>query len=375
MEAEQMKKKTGMKELLRRRISELTSLIGVSGYEWDVARYIAAELKGSADSIEQLPNGQLIAVKKGAHPGPKVLVTAHMDEVGYEVKSISAKGFLYFDKIGGATEACLPARCVLVKGDKGVVPGVVGVRAGHLLTPEQMAKPQTVGQSYVDIFVSSREEAEALGIHAGSQIVPDSPCTSVGPDGDYLITRAADCRSLCAVIIETMKNLRAEDIHGEVYAVFNILEETTVKAIAAPVAKIKPLYGLFLDTIPCGDVPDCDFEKELPVALKKGPVVLHSQMYASGLLRAGSHPKLVQALRDAAEKTKMPHQEWAFNGAGYVTDAVGGVYAGEGMAVVTMALPRRYSHSPSEVLHLSDVVATQAIVEEFLKHPVDLSML
>ena len=140
-------------------------------------------------------------------------------------------------------------------------------------------------------------------------------------------------------------------------------------------AKIKPLYGLFLDTIPCGDVPDCDFEKELPVALKKGPVVLHSQMYASGLLRAGSHPKLVQALRDAAEKTKMPHQEWAFNGAGYVTDAVGGVYAGEGMAVVTMALPRRYSHSPSEVLHLSDVVATQAIVEEFLKHPVDLSML
>ena len=112
-----MKKKTGMKELLRRRISELTSLIGVSGYEWDVARYIAAELKGSADSIEQLPNGQLIAVKKGAHPGPKVLVTAHMDEVGYEVKSISAKGFLYFDKIGGATEACLPARRVLVKGD------------------------------------------------------------------------------------------------------------------------------------------------------------------------------------------------------------------------------------------------------------------
>ena len=264
---------------------------------------------------------------------------------------------------------------MLVKGDKGVVKGVVGVRAGHLLTPEQMAKPQTVGQSYVDVCASSREEVEAMGIHAGSQIVPDSPCTSMGPDGDFLCTRAADCRSLCAVIVETMKELKPDDICGEVCAVFNILEETTVKAVASCVARLKPLYGLFLDTIPCGDVPDCDFQKELPVALKKGPVVLHSQMLAVGLLRAGSHPKLVQALRDAAAATKMPHQEWAFNGAGYATDAVGAVYGGEGMAVVTMALPRRYSHSPSELLHLSDVVATQAIVEEFLKHPVDLSML
>ena len=364
-----------MKERLRKRISELTAIIGISGYEWDVGRYIYENLKDDVDSIEWLPNGQLIAIRKGAKPGPRVIVSAHMDEVGYEVKSISANGFLYFDKIGYATEACLPARRVLVKGDKGVVKGVVGVRAGHLLTPEQMAKPQTVGQSYVDVCASSREEVEAMGIHAGSQIVPDSPCTSMGPDGDFLCTRAADCRSLCAVIVETMKELKPEDICGEVCAVFNILEETTVKAVASCVAKLKPLYGLFLDTIPCGDVPDCDFQKELPVALKKGPVVLHSQMLAVGLLRAGSHPKLVQALRDAAAATKMPHQEWAFNGAGYATDAVGAVYGGEGMAVVTMALPRRYSHSPSELLHLSDVVATQAIVEEFLKHPVDLSML
>ena len=262
---------------------------------------------------------------------------------------------------------------MLVKGEKGVVKGVVGIRAGHLLTPEQIAKAQTVTQSYVDICVGSREEAEALGIHAGAQIVPDSPLESIGPDGDYICTRAADCRALCAVIIETLKELKAEDIHGEVVAAFNIIEETTVKGIAAATNKYPCEYGLFLDTIPCGDVPDVDFGKELPVALKKGPVLLHSQLFTGLGLRAGSHPKLVEAVRNAAEKTGANHQEFAFNGAGYVTDAVGAVLTG--MAVVTLALPRRYSHSPVELFHMNDICDTQKTVEEFLKNEVDLGLL
>lgn len=336
-----------MKERLRSRVAELTSIIGVSGHEWDVAKYIFDAIKDDVDTIEQLPNGIIVATKKGAHPGPRVMVSAHMDEVGYEVKSVSPQGYLYFDQIGGATIACLPGRRVLVKGEKGVVKGVVGIRAGHLLTPEQIAKAQTVTQSYVDICVGSREEAEALGIHAGAQIVPDSPLESIGPDGDYICTRAADCRALCAVIIETLKELKAEDIHGEVVAAFNIIEETTVKGIAAATNKYPCEYGLFLDTIPCGDVPDVDFGKELPVALKKGPVLLHSQLFMGLGLRAGSHPKLVEAVRNAAEKTGANHQEFAFNGAGYVTDAVGAVLTG--MAVVSLALPRRYSHSFAKV--------------------------
>ena len=362
-----------MKERLRSRVAELTSIIGVSGHEWDVAKYIFDAIKDDVDTIEQLPNGIIVATKKGAHPGPRVMVSAHMDEVGYEVKSVSPQGYLYFDQIGGATIACLPGRRVLVKGEKGVVKGVVGIRAGHLLTPEQIAKAQTVTQSYVDICVGSREEAEALGIHAGAQIVPDSPLESIGPDGDYICTRAADCRALCAVIIETLKELKAEDIHGEVVAAFNIIEETTVKGIAAATNKYPCEYGLFLDTIPCGDVPDVDFGKELPVALKKGPVLLHSQLFTGLGLRAGSHPKLVEAVRNAAEKTGANHQEFAFNGAGYVTDAVGAVLTG--MAVVTLALPRRYSHSPVELFHMNDICDTQKTVEEVLKNEVDLGLL
>lgn len=109
-----------MKERLRSRVAELTSIIGVSGHEWDVAKYIFDAIKDDVDTIEQLPNGIIVATKKGAHPGPRVMVSAHMDEVGYEVKSVSPQGYLYFDQIGGATIACLPGRRVLVKGEKGV---------------------------------------------------------------------------------------------------------------------------------------------------------------------------------------------------------------------------------------------------------------
>lgn len=364
-----------MKERLRQRVTELTDLIGISGCEWDVARYIYNAVKDHVDTVEQMPNGTLVAIKKGVNPGPRVMVTAHMDEVGYEVKSISPKGFLYFDAVGIPTTACLPGRRVLVKGEKGVVRGVVGVRSAHLLTPEQMAKPQTVGQSYVDICVDSKEEAQALGIDIGAQIVPYSPCQPMGPDGDYMGGRAVDDRALCAVMIETLIELSAEDLCGEIIAVFNILEEATVHAIAAPVSKYDPEYGLFLDTIPCGDVPDCDFDKELPVALKKGPVIVLTQALAEAALRSVSHPKLVAALREAVEETGAPHQEVAFSGAGYVTDAVSATYAGTGMAVATLAMPRRYSHAPVEVFHMSDMLATQAVVERFLKKKVDISML
>ena len=106
-----------MKERLRSRVAELTSIIGVSGHEWDVAKYIFDAIKDDVDTIEQLPNGIIVATKKGAHPGPRVMVSAHMDEVGYEVKSVSPQGYLYFDQIGGATIACLPGRRVLVKGE------------------------------------------------------------------------------------------------------------------------------------------------------------------------------------------------------------------------------------------------------------------
>lgn len=93
-------------------------MIGVSGYEWEVANYIANELKLYADEIQLRPNGNLIVTAKGEKPGPKVLYGAHMDEVGYVIKSIDEDGFLYFGKVGGSSENILPGRKVLIQTEK-----------------------------------------------------------------------------------------------------------------------------------------------------------------------------------------------------------------------------------------------------------------
>ncbi|MDK9712421.1 M42 family metallopeptidase [Acidaminobacter sp.] len=363
-----------MKEQLRKRLKELTSIIGLSGYEWDVAKYIKNELKDHVDSVEMMNCGILVARKKGTKPGPRVLVSAHMDEVGYAVTTITPNGFLYFGKVGLASEACMPGRRVWVKGDQGAVPGVIGTRSAHMLTPEEMAKPQSIKQSYVDICVRSREDAEALGIRTGSQIVPESPCQEMA-DTDYLCGRALDDRIGCAILIEAMIELKTEDIQGEIFAVFGILEETTVSAVSAAVNYLKPDYGLFIDTVPAGDVPDCDSVKELPIALNKGPVIILSQAYLNALSYATSHPKLVEAVRASAVTTNSKFQEFAFIGAAYLTDGAKCLYAGNGMAIVSLAIPRRYSHSPVEICHLEDVVSALKITEDFLKKHIDLTMI
>jgi endoglucanase len=363
-----------MKEKLRQRIKEMTALIGVSGHEWDVSKYIYGVLKDHVDSIEIRPNGNLIAIKKGAHPGPRVLVSAHMDEVGYIVRAIDSKGFLYFDKIGGPSDACIPGRRVLVKGEDGaVVPGIIGVRAAHLLTPEEAAQPQTVKRSYIDIGAPTREAALALGIQTGAQVVIDSPCRELS-DPDNMNSRAMDCRVLCSIIVETMLRLRAEDIHGEICAVFTVLEESSTWAAMPAVNMLQPEYGLFLDTIPTGDVPDGNFEREVPVGIGLGPVIIVSQQWQAVTKCVATHPKLLKALRQSAAATETICQEFAFNGAGFLTDASTATHSGFGIATATMGVPRRFSHSPVELINLNDAVGCQKVVEQFLKTQVDLTM-
>lgn len=361
-----------MKEKLKQRISQMTALVGISGYEWDVAKYIMDELEGYVDSLELRPNGSVIAKKKGALPGSKVMITAHMDEVGFEVKTISANGFLYFDKVGKPTEGCIPGRRVLVKGRKGIVPGVIGVRSGHMLSPEQMSKPQSVGQSYVDIGAGSVAEANEWGVFTSAQIVPDTPLQEL-KNTDLVVSRAIDCRALCAVMVEIMRNITAEQIAGELYAVFNVMEESTLGAIPAAISYIEPEYGIFLDTIPCGDVPDCVYAKELPISLEKGPVLVLSQQLPSGRMRAVNHPILNDAVYNAAAKAKVPLQEFAFNSGGFATDAVAAASAGKGIATVTIALPRRYSHSPVELMSIKTAEEMQKLLERLIATSVDLA--
>lgn len=363
-----------MKEIIRKRITELTDIVGISGNEWDVARYIKDAIKDYVDDWVARPNGMLIAHIKGDLPGGKKLISAHMDEVGYAVKSITPNGFIYFDKIGYPTEGCIPGRKVWVKGKGDRIPGIIGVRAGHLLTPEQQKLPQTVKQSYIDVGATSREEVLAMGIETGAQIVIDSPMTPMF-NPDFIAGRAADCRALCAIIVEGIRCLDRKEIHGDLYFAFTVIEEPSSACGATAVHYCEPDCALFTDTIPAGDVPDADFIKELPVKLNGGPVILRGQYFVDMGKYCASHPKVVAALEESAAEANVEYQSFSFCGAGYTTDASTAMSAGNGTAVASLTLPRRYAHSPVEMLHLDDAVRLHTILVNFMKKDIDLNMM
>lgn len=361
-----------MKELLRDRIVDMTGRVAVSGYEWKLAAYVADELKGYADDIRITPNGNLIVTVNGSCAGPDVLYGVHLDEVGYVIKSIDDNGFLYFGKIGGSSDNIIPGRKVIIKTEKGDVSGVIGVRSTHMLTEEEAKKMQTVNVSYVDICAKDKEQAMEWGIRSGCQMVIDSPCTPM-KNPDYIVTKAADCRALCAIIFELIRHIDREKLAGKYYFVFTAMEEVTTAALRSVVEEINPDYCYILDTIPAGDVPDIR-STDNPIKLGAGPVAVLLQHNPRFHNYAVSHPALVKAVENVAADMHMDIQEFAFTGAFYSTDAAGAVNSGRGNAIMTIALPRRYSHSPTEVINLNDCLDVYRLVEKLVYTPVEMEV-
>ena len=361
-----------MKEILRRTITDMTSRMAVSGYEWELAAYIAIELKDYADMIKITPNGNLIIEVKGKKEGLSVLYGAHLDEVGYIIKSIDADGFLRFGRVGGSTDSVLPGRKVLIKTDKGVVQGVIGTRSTHMLSEEESKKAQTINQSYVDICAQTKEEAESWGIRTGCQMVIDSPCTPMYND-DYLVTKAADCRALCAILIEVIKRIDKTKLKGNHYFVFTAMEEVTTSGLNTVVNEINPDYCYIFDTIPSGDVPDTK-ECDNPVKLGEGPVIVLVQHNPRFHNYAVAHPALLKMVRNIVAEEGLKVQEFAFTGAFYSTDASGAINSGKGNAVMSISLPRRYSHSPTEIINLNDCCELYELISRLLYVPVNMEV-
>lgn len=362
-----------MKETLRKEIKCLTQQIAVSGYEWNIAAFLAERAASYVDEEKLLSNGTLVLKLAGKQKGPKVVLSAHMDEVGYVIKGIGENGYLYFGKIGGSSENILPARKVLIQAEKEIIPGVIGARSTHMLSDEELKKMQSVQESFIDVGAVSREQVEGWGIRVGSQVVIESECTEL-KDKDYLVTRAADCRALCAVLIDCIRRISKEDIPGELYIVFSSMEEVTTQGINAAVHIIEPDYTFVLDTVPAGDVPGMD-AKDNAVVLNGGAVLILAQHNPKKGNYAVAHPCLQKVVREIALQKKIKTQEIAFVGAYYSTDACGMINAGAGNAVMTIALPRRYSHSPTEIINLNDCVEIEKLLLELIKRNIDVSML
>lgn len=355
-----------MKNKLLNDIRHLTQMISVDGSEAEVEKYLKERLDAVCDQVLVSSTGTVVGCLKGALPGKKVVVTAHADEIGFMVKNITEDGFVLFEKVGDYSNKVIPARKVWIQTEKGRVPGVIGLRAAHIMTPEEAAKTQTAKQSYIDVGAFSRAEAESYGIRLGDKIVLQSDFMEMS-NSDLVCTKSLDDRVGCAIALNLVESINKNQLEGELIVVFSVLEETTIAGLVAPMNQINPDYVIVLDTVPCGDVPDVDTAKELPVYMNKGPVLIIAQGDPTIMRYSCMHPKLKRGFYDAADTLGMTLQELVISENVYITEESIMHMSGKGIPAATLAIPRRYSHTPIELLHINDAVKTAQLLTRFIE--------
>jgi len=338
--------KTELKSLL----AELTAIPGISGQETLVVKRLVELFKPLADSVEVDRFGNIFAVKKGSKPGPRLMIAAHSDEIGAMVKSIEKNGYVRFHKVGGTLDPLLLGRQVKVNG----YVGIIGVKAGHMQTAEERTRVVNSDNLYIDLGVSSDEEVKALGIRVGDPIVYVAPLESLGGNPDRVFGKAVDDRVGCALLVKLFEYLQGLDFAGEIHGVITVQEEVGLRGATVAAHRVNPDLAIALDTVPAGDTPDINTNKELPILIGHGPAVqvLSGGTGGKGFLLNPAVKKFVVEVADAA---KVPYQLAVFSGGN--TDATAMHLVRDGIFAAALTIPRRYSHSPVEMLDLNDAIA------------------
>lgn len=352
--------KSNLKEMLR----ELHDVMGVSGNEQEVIQLIHKKISPYADDVRVSNIGNMVAVKKGSRPGPSVVVSAHMDEIGFVVRNILPDGFLLIDKIGGVPDNIMLGRKVLVSRKR--IPGVIGTKPGHLQSPDEARMVQSIAKCYVDLGFNNADEVRALGIKVGDPVIFKSDYMEMA-NPDLIATRAVDDRINCAVIIELFKTLEAADFAGTIYGVFTVREEMGMFGAANAVSGIDADYVIALDTVPAGDTPDINTISQLPIYLGKGPGLVVADNVGASFFQF-IHPGVRQMIEQTAKKQQINLQQCTILGYAYTTDASAFSYAnGSGIPTAGISIPRRYSHSPIELVNINDAVDTYRLVKAMIE--------
>jgi len=335
----------------------LVRIPGGSGFEEKVIEAIVSELKRSLPDVSVDPTGNVIG--KMGKGKKSVMICAHTDEVGMLVKYIDPKGYIYFDLNGMIDERVLLSTKVDICTDKGIFTGVVGVKNRHLLTPEDLKKPITLSDLWIDVGAESAEEVRRWGIDIGGLIVFHPNFQRIGKD--TIISKAIDNRASCAILIDLAKRMKSKKIDYQLFLVAAVQEEVGSRGAKVAAQTLGPDMAIVIDTVPALDpvTPPQQATSECG----KGPVIRSMDVNAMGWGTIYSK-KIRQRLITTAVKNKIPHQKDIFR---TWTDASTIHTSGRGIPCGGIYIPRRYSHSPVELVKWSDVEKTAELLYLFLK--------
>lgn len=294
-------------------LKTLTETPGISGFESPIRKVLADYLTPLASQVTTDHLGSLIAVKEGTSGTPKIMVAAHMDEVGFMVTRITEEGFLKFQPLGGWWEQVLLAQRVEILTSGGRVVGVIGAKSPHILTAEERAKPVKIKAMYIDIGATSKEETLKIGIKQGDPAVPYSQFL-LCPNSKTVMAKALDDRAGCALIVELLQELKECAHPNTVFGVMTVQEEVGLRGANTSVDVVRPDLALVMDVTVATDTPGIgDNDVATRTYLGKGPVI---SFYDASMIPHAPFRDLV--VRTAIENN-IPYQVEVMAGGG--TDA------------------------------------------------------
>jgi putative aminopeptidase FrvX len=321
-------------------LKELTEAFGVSGYENEVRTMIENEMQNLADTIMVDALGNLIALRKGQGQNPrKIMLAAHMDEVGLQVTKIEKDGLIRAKVLGFIWVDMAYMNRIVFRG------GLVGVLGG-----KPVEGKNDISKLYIDIGTKTKEEAEKY-VRVGDV------ATFIGPykelSGDIVISKALDDRIGCYILIETARRIRS--CQDDIYFAFTVQEEVGCRGGMVAAARIAPDLGIAVDITPAHDYPsDLEGSNELGggVAIKVSDTSVIC------------NEAVVQELADCCRKNEIKYQMDVIDRGGTDSGVIN--RSGTGVAVAGISIATRYPHGPSSMLAMKDVEAAISLLDHYL---------
>lgn len=335
-----------MKKLLQ----QLTEAFGPSGYEDNIRAIVRAEVEALADEVRVDALGNLIARKKPSKQTKatrRIMIAAHMDEIGLMVNHVDQNGFVRFSSLGTVFRRYAPGgRVRFLNG----VPGVIGYDR-----LENLNEVPTLDKVYIDVGATSRKDCP---VKIGDVAAFERPYIEMG---NRLVAKSLDNRAGVLVAIETLRALKGKSTQHDLYFVFTTQEEIGSRGAQTSSYQIDPDIGIAVDVTPTGDTPHA---LKMEMKLGNGPCVKFQDVGAV------SDPRVVQWMISAAEKNRIPFQREVLLIGGTDARVIQAVRAGVPSGCIS--IPVRYVHSPSEMVDYTDVQNTVKLLTAVLRTPIHL---
>ncbi|WMJ75062.1 M42 family metallopeptidase [Cytophagaceae bacterium ABcell3] len=335
-------------------LAKVCELPGAPGFEQPIRKFICETVAPFVDELRVDNMGNVITLKKGnANPdGKKVMVAAHMDEIGFIVTHITEQGFLKFHTLGGFDPKTLTAQRVIVHGKQDLI-GVMGSKPVHVMKPEERNKPAQIDEFFIDLGLP-KEEVEKF-VQVGTPVTRERGLIEMG---DCVNCKSLDNRVSVYILIETLKQLK--NVPYDVYGVFSVQEEVGLRGANVAAHQINPDYGIALDTTIAYDTPSASAHEKI-TSLGNGTAI---KIMDSSVI---CDYRMVAFLKATAEDKGIKWQSEILTAGG--TDTASVQRMGQNGSIAgAISIPTRHIHQVIEMVHKKDVAGSVGLLKAALEN-------